>query len=249
MVNDIVSSKSFKCRSLQWDTDYFGVPSARVDLSGRVNEKGQDEIMAFCKGYKFVTISNINNVRENNHWIGRRTKAFLTDLNIQFSKFLTKEPAFLDEKTSVANELSISEQILDIAEKSFLYSRFFNDPQLPEKQARNIYVHWTKCAFGQKDKYFVTTQREGKVAGFILFSFHQDSGIIELIAVDEKYQGQHVGKSLIHAMESFVIRQEKCKIKVGTQVDNLSAINFYSTMGFKVDGCGSMYHLWEQGGA
>ena len=144
------------------------------------------------------------------------------------------------------NCLSRNEQIVDIARKSFNYSRFFNDLKLPQEQAENIYLHWTECAFGQENKYFVISEREGNVAGYILFSFNEDSSVIELIAVDEKYQGQRVGKSLIQTMESFVIDKGTKKIKVGTQVDNVSAAQFYNAMGFKYVSCGSMYHLWRR---
>ena len=240
-------SKNYELRPLQWDTDYFGVSSARVNLSGILDESAQEDVIEFCKDYNFVTISNLNNIKENNHWIGSKTNAFLADMNIQFVKVLADKPNYQDDKTYVVSSLPRHEQILDIAKKSFNYSRFFNDPKLPQEQAKNIYLHWTKCAFGQKTKYFVISEREGNIAGYTLFSFNDDSIVIELIAVDERYQGQRVGKSLIYRMESFVIDQGVKKIKVGTQVNNISAAQFYNAMGFKYASCGSIYHLWESG--
>lgn len=240
-------NNNYECKHLQWDTDYFGVSSARVNINDVIDEQGQDEILKFCKDYDFVTISNLNNIKENNHWIGNRTNAFLVDMNIQFIKVLVDKPDYQDEKTYVVNCLSRNEQIVNIASMSFNYSRFFNDPKLPQEQAKNIYLHWTECAFGQENKYFVISEREGNVAGYILFSFNGDISVIELIAVDEKYQGQRVGKSLIDKMESFVIDQGIRKIKVGTQVNNISAVQFYTKMGFKYLSCGSMYHLWLPG--
>ncbi|WP_312654106.1 GNAT family N-acetyltransferase [Proteiniclasticum sp.] len=241
-----MSSKNYECRSLQWDTDYFGVSSARVNINGIVDEHGQEEIIGFSKNYDFVTISNLDNIKENNHWIGNRTNAFIADMNIQFLKVLVDKPDYQDEKTYVVNSLSRNEQIVDIARKTFNYSRFFNDPKLPKEQAKNIYLHWTECAFGQENKFFLISEREGNVAGYILFSIHEDSSVIELIAVDEKYQGLRVGKSLISKMESFVIEKGIQKIKVGTQVNNISAAQFYNAMGFKYVSCGSMYHLWRK---
>jgi ribosomal protein S18 acetylase RimI-like enzyme len=236
----------YECKHLQWDTDYFGVSSARVNLYGIVDEKGQEHIIEFSKEYDFVTISNINNIKDNNQWIGNRTNAFLADMNTQFLKILVDKPYYQDEKTYVLNCLSRNEQIVDIARKSFRYSRFFNDPQLPVEKAKSIYLHWTECAFQKENKYFAISEREGNIAGYILFSYNGDSCVIELIAVDEKHQGQKVGKSLIHEMESYVKYQGISKIKVGTQVNNISASQFYSAMGFKYVSCGSMYHLWRR---
>lgn len=243
---DFMSNINYECKFLEWDTDYFGVNSVRVNLSGIVDEKSQEEIIAFCKRYDFVTISNLDNIKENNHWIGNRTNAFLADMNIQFLKILVDKPKNQNENTYVVNCLSRNEKLVDISRESFNHSRFFNDPNLPQDQAKNIYLHWTECAFGQENKYFVISERDSNVAGYILFSFNEDSAVIELIAVDEKYQGQRVGKSLIHTMESFVIDQGIKKIKVGTQVNNVSATQFYNAMGFKYVSCGSVYHLWRR---
>lgn len=239
-----MSSKAYELQSLEWDTNYFGVSSARVNLSGIVDENDQKEIIAFCKGYDFVTILNPNNIKENNHWIGNKTNAFLADMNIQFSKYLIEMPDYYDDKIYIANCLSKNEQIINIAKKSFNYSRFFNDPSLPREKANKIYLHWTECAFNQEDKYFVVSEEDGKIAGYLLFSLTKESSIIELIAVDKRSQGQNVGKSLICSMESFVLNKGINKIKVGTQVNNISANLFYSNLGFKYAGCMSMYHLW-----
>ncbi|MBC8156905.1 hypothetical protein H7X64_01920, partial [Armatimonadetes bacterium] len=87
-----MSSKNYECKPLQWDTDYFGVSSARVNLSGIVDEQGQKEILEYCKNYDFATISNLGNLQENNYWIDNRTNAFLADMNIQFLKILGDKP-------------------------------------------------------------------------------------------------------------------------------------------------------------
>lgn len=244
MVRELMLSKNYECKFLDWDTDYFGISSARVNLRGIVDERDQEEIIEFCKYYDFVTISNLDNIKENNYWIGNKTNAFLTDINVQFEKALTDKPDYQNKKNYVLNNLSRNNQIVNIAKKSFNYSRFFNDPNLPQKLSKNIYLHWTECAFNQKNKYFVLSEREGNVAGYILFSFNNDGSVIELIAVDEKYQGEGVGKSLIYTMESFVIDRGVKKIKVGTQINNILAAQFYNAMGFKYVSCESIYHLW-----
>lgn len=241
-----MNNKNYECISLQWDTDYFGISSARVNLNGSVDKEGQEEILDFCKDYQFVTISNHNNINENNQWIGKRTESFLADMNMQYLKILNDESNYRDDRTYVINNLSRNEQIVDIARSTFNYSRFFNDQNLAENKAKKIYIHWTISAFDQKNKYFVISTRDGNVAGYILFSMSKDISVIELIAVDEKYQGQSIGKSLIYTMETFVLNRGIKKIKVGTQANNITANQFYTGMGFKYVSCGSIYHLWTR---
>lgn len=243
-----MSSKNYECKYLQWDTEYFSIKTARVNLYDIVDKQEQEEIIRFCKDYDFVTISNIGNKTENNYWIGYNTSAFLADINIQFIKVLMYKPESLNDKVYVGNYFPRNEQILDIARRSFKYSRFFNDPKLPLEKARNIYVYWTECAFEKDDKYFVVYKNGDDVLGYILFSLIDDYCVIELIAVDEKYQGRNVGKLLVKAMEMFVFNKEIKKIKVGTQINNISAVQFYTKMDFKYSSCISIYHLWQHRG-
>lgn len=239
---------NFDCFPLEWDTDYFGVKSARVVLNGEISKDDQHSIMEYARNFEFITISNAGNVKENNYWIGRHSEAFLTDMNIQFIKEITKAPEYTDEQAEVKNSYPRDEQIVHIAKSAFKYSRFFNDPKLPGHRAENIYLHWTECAFGQDNKYFVIVRRNNEVAGYILFSINntENYAVIELIAVDYRYQGQRIGKSLISEMESFIYNKGIKNIKVGTQSDNISAMQFYAACGFKYVSCSSVYHLWNE---
>lgn len=237
--------RNYKCKFLEWDTDYFGVKSARVNLFGNININEQEEILSFCKNYDFVTIANFENRNENNLWIGNKTSAFLADVNIQFIKKLNSNEKHNEDNAYVINNLPVNDQILGIAKKEFRYSRFYNDPNLSYSKSENVYLHWTEGAFQKDNKYFVICEREGKIAGFLLFASEETCATIELIAVDEDFQGQGVGKSLIKTMESYNANKGINNIKVGTQLNNIQAVQFYSKMEFSYVNCSSIYHLWN----
>ena len=240
-----MSQKDYELLPLDWDTEYFGVSSARVNLFRAVDEQGQNDILAFSKKFNFVTIANYNNVNHNNVWIGEKSKSFLTDINIQYEKGLTDKVVPKDISIKVSNKLAYNLEVLQISKKAFRNSRFYNDPYLPKDKAKNIYAHWTENAFEKEDKFFVLFTREGHLAGYLLFSLSLESCVIELIAVDENYQGSSVGKSMIYALESFVIKEGIKKIRVGTQLSNQSASRFYQANGFKLVSYSSLYHLWR----
>lgn len=244
---DKITGENYECIALNWDTEYFGVQSARVNLNGIVDDRGQEEIIAFCKKFEFNTISNRGNVKENNRWIGMRTNAYLTDINIQFFKDLSKEMFDVDPEIKVFNLLPRNEEILQISKNAFQYSRFFNDPKLDKSKAANLYLHWTDCAFNQKNKFFVVCKRENQIVGYILFSIDEARcvGTIELVAVDEQTRGQKIGKSLMIGLESFLVQEGVRKIIVGTQVDNFVANHFYRAAGYKMGSCITVYHLWK----
>lgn len=242
----MIKSDNYEIQYLQWDTDYFGIKSARVNLKNAVTPNEQFHIIDQCKEFEFVTISNINNLKENNYWIGRKTNAYLSDVNIQFEKTILNDPITPIEHTNVYNNYPFNEQVLDIAKKVFKYSRFFNDPNLPEEKAKNIYQQWILNAFCKADKYFAVSEMVGDVAGYLLFSINEDVCTIELIAVNSEYQGMGIGKSLVSSMEKFLNNIDINSVKVGTQINNISAFSFYSSLGFRYMSCNTIYHLFSR---
>lgn len=247
-INSIESiyNETYEAFKLSWDTEYFGMSSARVILKDAILNEG--ELSIFLDSYDFITITNLNNNPQNNQWLGKYKNAFLVDVNIQFVKRLSNKSTDKEDITEVHEGYPYNESIIKIAQEAFKHSRFFNDEFLPLSKARDVYKHWVKSAFNKLGRYFVTVKRNGKIAGFLLFSINDINSFatIELIAVDMEFRGQKIGKTLISGMEKYLAGNNIELIKVGTQVNNISAINFYNSYGFKNTNCSSVYHYWPK---
>ena len=229
------------------DTEYFGIPSARAILkSSCFSEQKQDELLEFLHGYEFIVITNKANNPINNRWIGERTKAFLVDVNLQFQKKVLASETIDENPAKISDNLPDNDQIVQLAETSFKFSRFLNDPYIPNDKARCIYGDYVTNAFGKTGRFFSYTQIEGVITGFLLFSVNRPnaSSTIELIAVDQTFRGRGVGQVITRAMENYVNCQKIEKIIVGTQLNNLNALKFYTTYGFKHFECNAIYHYW-----
>jgi len=241
------NSKNYNLEFLDWDTKYFGVRSCRINLTSILTFDSQNELLKEITEYEFCTIVNNGNISENNYWIGYRTKAFLTDMNIQFSKKINDCLKINDDENMyVSNFYDFDNTIINISSLSFIYSRFFNDPFLNEKKAKNIYTHWVKSSFNKNNKYFVVYKENHITCGFLIFSIDKfkKQSRIELIAVNENCKGNGIGKSLINKMETYVLSMNINKINVGTQINNILAIEFYKNNNFRYVECSSIYHLW-----
>lgn len=170
-------------------------------------------------------------------------KVFLVDVNIQFIKKINlKEKNEFNDKINIKNNMEYDEDILNIAKESFIYSRFINDNNL--KNGDKIYYEWTKNSFDRDDKYFCIYKTNKKCNGYILFSMENNEITIELIAVDKNLKGKGIGHELILKMENFAKENDIKYIKVGTQLNNIYAQNFYVGCGFKHITNHSIYHLW-----
>ena len=256
-INDMnFNNDRFSLKFLEWDTEFFGVNSAKLVLKNEILNKDIESIenRISLNGYEFVTVVNENNNAHNNKLIYKLGDVFLADVNVQFEKCMNAMESECDEnlggnedegKVVVSNNVSFNEDILDISQDEFKYSRFFVDRNLIN--SNNVYLEWTRNSFGREDKFFACYEEENRVDGFVIFSFEdkESSLRIELIAVRSEVQGNGIGSVLLRSIEEYASRNLVHSIRVGTQLDNIRAQNFYIKNGFKHIYNNSIYHLWR----
>lgn len=233
--------------NLDWDTDYFGIKCGKISI--RTNEFDVKSLVSKCNEFDFVSIQNIGNSTEINRKIACFKGAFLADINIQFEKKISIKQE--DEKSIViiAAEDVKTEKInkIDIEENDFKYSKFVCDPFFKKKKGYLVYKEWLRNACGKKNKYFVFFKDDkGCIVAYILFSAMEKTGTIELVKVDKEYQGKNIAKKMISAIEMYLYQQDFSVLKVGTQLNNIPAINLYHSVGFKEISRTSVYHFWKK---
>lgn len=234
---------------LEWDTNYFGVKSGRVTLNDTMGIEEWKKISNVLKENDFNVIDNVNNDSINNFYISKLSGAFVTDINFQFTKEIDHEIKHVNKfDISIQNKLPVNNEILEISKNSYKHSRFFNDPYLNKDKAKDVYGHWVQSSFFNENKYFITCNLDSKVAGYILFSIESKTNttIIELISVKEIMKNIHIGTEMMLYLENYIYNNHKDikYIRVGTQSNNINAINFYVGNGFRVKEIRSVYHYW-----
>lgn len=230
--------------NLEWDTAFFGVTSAKVILHSPLTEKEWSQILKKIEEFQYVSIVNENSSTANAKLISKYTNSFLIDTNIQFIKKIEGEPA-LPSNITLHQALGKNEQILKLA--NFNFSKFIEDTELAKRRGNEVYYHWINNSFNKKDKFFAISKSEDSedINGFALYSFTEKACMIELIAVSPNIIGSGVGSKLFKAIEYATFKNHMNKIKVGTQILNLNAINFYHRVGCKQVACHQIYHLWN----
>ena len=228
---------------LKWDTEFFGVKSAKTIIYEPLTPEAWSELRARFKDYQFLSIENRNSEPINAQLIGKDTSAFLADVNIQFVKKIERtieKPNDID----IFQRLERNDQVLELADFSF--SKFTEDKELADRGGRNVYHQWLGNSFEKDDKYFALSRSEsGAINGFLLHSYSNNSCIIELIAVSKSEPNKGLGTRLFQAVEHSAYEKGIEEINVGTQIRNAQAINFYQKMGCKQIGCHQVYHLWN----
>jgi ribosomal protein S18 acetylase RimI-like enzyme len=228
---------------LQWDTEFFGITCAKAILHKPLTETEWDNLRHRCCEYQFVTIENCNSEPTNARLIGNNTIAYLADINIQFEKKLNEQND-IPETIQICQAMPRNEKILEMT--NFKFSRFLEDPELAKRYGAKIYRQWMIDSFSKPDKFIaVAKQSDNDIIGYILYSYLDNSCIIELIHVANDLIKRGIGTNLIRAVESASFRNGYGMMRVGTQLRNTAAINFYHKVGYKQLGGHQIYHLWN----
>lgn len=243
----MLSEEKYSIKFLDWDTNFFGIKSAKIYLYDELCNDDIKKIKEIVKekGYEFITIQNCGNIEQNNVLMANFEGAFLADVNIQFEKKLDRSKKIENkENVCIKEKYEKDENIVNIAKKAFTDSRFLIDSKL--RRGNEVYVQWVSNSFEKQNKFFCTYREDKKTKGFILFSIEKDkkSIFLELIAVDKDSKSKGIGTSLIKQLENFAIENKIEYIRVGTQLNNLNAQNFYEKNGFKHIMNNSIYHWW-----
>lgn len=240
-----VNNGKYTIKELEWDTNYFGVKSAKVVLNDTINEKDIKNIKKEIKKYQFITIQNSNNNNENNKVLGS-LNCFLVDVNVQFEKKLDNKRTIVDRNIIIENNCKEKKELLLIAKDAYVYSRFINDKNLEFNKSKLLYYNWLKNSFNKNDKYISYYKEKNKYLGYCLFHIENSSEcVIELIATDNNIQGKGIGTKLLESVDNYCLKNNIKTIKVGTQLDNIKAQNFYIKNKYIISCYNSIYHIWS----
>jgi dTDP-4-amino-4,6-dideoxy-D-galactose acyltransferase len=240
-MNNLESVVTFN--ELKWDTSFFGVTSAKAILHRSLSLNEWAELKSRFKGYQFISIMNKNSEPINAQMIGKDTSALLVDVNIQFEKQVEKSLGF-PKNINIHQALERNDKVVNMAD--FQYSKFIEDPELAKRGGDQVYRQWIINSFNNADKFYAISSDENcDVNGFLLHSYSSDACTIELIAVSPTMKNKGTGTRLFKAVEYEANNRGLRKIKVGTQLRNMDAINFYHKVGCKQVGSHQVYHLWN----
>lgn len=237
--------KNIQFQHLDWDSSYFDAKTEKITITSPLTETEKMLFFDNISQNDFIVIYNRENNSIINNFLGEKTSAFLTDLNIQFKKNIFNRSKNLEDFIEISNYFQFNKQITEIVENSFIFSRFYNDPHINNKKADLLYKHWVNNSFNSESKYFITYYDKGNLVGFLLFSISNKVLTVELICTDMTARFNGIGTKLLCALDNFAIDNQINEIRVGTQINNINAVKFYSKNNYIVDKVTSIYHIWN----
>jgi ribosomal protein S18 acetylase RimI-like enzyme len=125
------------------------------------------------------------------------------------------------------------EPVVEIARKSFIYSRFHQDSAFPAGIADKTRAEWVRNYFEGNRGDAMVVAVDGKIIIGFLLLLYGNTGIltIDLIAVAKNFRRKGIARHMIQYAESMC--PGFSDIRVGTQLVNLPSLRLYEGMGFR----------------
>lgn len=227
-------------RTLQWDSDFFGLRIGRVDLLSK-----NDALLLISmqndlrQKFDLLYVFDINNV-------GFETvRAKKVDEKVLYRK--TCKPSKCVNEVSFFSGLAPTDDLYRLALISGVYSRFKLDERLPVGSYERLYTRWIENACpctGSNKQILVYKEKDDLIKGMATFDYSGGLGHIGLVAVLTDMQRKGIGQKLISTLENYLYGKGVTTLEVPTQKNNANACCWYEKNGFAVQSVTPIYHWW-----
>ena len=227
-------------RTLQWDSDFFGLRIGRADLqtAGDATElKMQQKNLR--QQFDLLYIFNPNNVGFE------ANGAQLVDEKILYSK--PCEPRKQFPEVSFYKDAQPNKDLYRLTLVSGGFSRFKLDERLPKGCYERLYTRWIENACpieGTNKQIMIYQDVQGTAKGMITIDYSGELGHIGLVAVDSNAQHQGIGGKIMSTLDGYLYQQGVKTLEVPTQKANTNACRWYEKNGFTIQSVTPIYHWW-----
>jgi RimJ/RimL family protein N-acetyltransferase len=233
-------------RTLEWDTEQFGMPAARLDsleAAGSCSDTHANKrallaaVLSQCRarGIRHLSarvdtgdLATIPALEEAGFELVDGIQTFR--LGIQGNLI----PATSGTRLFEPRDLP---EVLEIGRTAFTFDRFHADPALPSAVADRVNENWTRnCCLGIAADEVVVAQEEGRIASYVTCRIdHQSStGIIVLVATAVWARGRGAARRASSAALHWFADRGLEAVEVGTQFRNIPAARLYESLGFRL---------------
>jgi dTDP-4-amino-4,6-dideoxy-D-galactose acyltransferase len=233
------------CEYLAFDSELFGFPIARAQVSHLCTKTEVAEIFDWCASneirclYYLANIDDRETIRllENNgfQWVDNRVtfaRRVGSDIvGVQGTRLVTPEDI---------------EELSRIARQSFDTSRFFFDENFPRDRCTELYDRWIRnSCTGGFAQATVVPERDGKPCAFVTCHVLKDgTGNIGLVAVAPEAKGHGLGRKAVMGAMGWFARNGVVVVSVVAPVRAIAAHNLYEACGFRIQSIQLWYHRW-----
>lgn len=228
---------------LPWDSAFFRKKIGAIFLDGNLIPD-REEILSSGKESSFDVVYGFLHVMEGKNYNPEEYRTDYRTTNVTYSQNLIGQEYIIWPQIKTADPYKDLNALKELAYLAGHSSRFLKDKNFGENAGKSMYDVWIQNSLNKEIADEVFIYQTENIAGFVSVKINNDIASIGLLSVEEKSRGQNIGAKLLQAANFYAI-QKKCKsIEVSTQIENISACNFYEKNGFKPINKTEIYHFW-----
>jgi len=234
-------------KKLDWDSEFFGVPIARV-IPGSLDEAMIRKIDEECVNSYIACLYALVDGENSATVHALESHAFqLMDIRVTLTRKITE-----DQHAAPVNDVVIRpsnkkdiDALRAIARVSHVDSRYYADPNFARSRCDDLYALWIEKSCHDYADIVLVAECDGKPVGYITGDANEDRvGQIGLFAVDAAARGRGIGRRLVQESIEWFREQHCDRVDVVTQGCNTRAQQTYQKAGFLTSRVELWFHKW-----
>lgn len=231
---------------LDWDTHILGLSVAKILTTPLATQ----QLATLLQTLKTQGIKLVYWLLDSTDTLSQQAAqdcgGFLADEKLSYCLDLMTLPPLPDYKeVEIYSAPTANAELEAIALEISQFSRFAHDPKLSAEQVSKLYTAWINNACRKTvAKAVLVIKKQSAIAGMVVIDEKQGRGDLSLVGVTPAYQGQGLGKRLVHAAQHWCIEHNYLISQVVTQKTNPKACRLYESCGYQLEKEEYFYHFW-----
>jgi len=238
------SRKQALCTYLEWDSNFFGVRIARLNIA-RLDEQTVVDALQWCRSNR---IDCLYFLADSDHAataiLAEKNGFHLTDVRMTFENPLTQsETPPAHETIRLAREEDLA-ALREIARNTHRDSRFYFDDHFDRAKCDQLYATWIENSFRGFAQAVLVADVANAPAAYLTCHLKDGVSQIGLLGVGAQHQGRGLGTKLVQQFLTWSRQQNAQRATVVTQGRNLAAQRLYQRNRFVTASLRLWYHHW-----
>ncbi len=240
------------CRLLEWDSEHFGFPIARVN-GDSLDHGTAEAIDDWCRDQ------------------GVRCLYFLAQADDAESARIAAERGYrvVDERVTIRHPLDQPcpepeavpggwrirdateddlETLCDLAAHSHRATRFYFDGGFPAERCDELYREWVRRGLREEGRHLHVPEREGEIGGYQVIRPPAAGGlgILDLLAIDDRHRGGGLGRLLLSDSVAWLGSRGAPAVRTFLQARNVASARLHERVGFLTERVEVWHHRWYE---
>jgi GNAT superfamily N-acetyltransferase len=238
------------CRLLDWDSEHFGFPIARVNGETLDRERAE-AVDDWCldQGIRCLYLLTGAGDAESARVASERGYRVVDQrVTIRHSLDPPARDPLLDGwriRDATADDL---ETLCELAARSHHDTRFYFDGRFPAERCDDLYREWVRRGFRDESRQIRVPELDGAIAGYQVIGPPAPGGerVLDLLAIDDRQRGKGVGRMLLSDSVAWLGSRGAEAVVTVLQARNVASTRLHEQVGFLTEKVETWHHRWYE---